>query len=112
MPKKGKVVFKLRIPIVEFFLPLLSSNIPRTLFIVSDNKPVQAGCSRLIKNFSEDIKDSEIYTELLAQVAPRGQNIDRHALTREDWLERADIMLSQAERIECKAFVTAQVGIL
>ena len=43
----------------------------------------QAGCSRLIKNFSEDIKDSEIYTELIAQVAPRGQHIDKHALTRQ-----------------------------
>jgi len=68
----------------------------------------KAGCSRLIKNFSEDIKDSEIYTELIAQVAPRGQHIDKHALTRQDWLERADIMLSQAEKIDCKAFVTAQ----
>ena len=26
----------------------------------------------------------------------------------QDWLERADIMLSQAEKIDCKAFVTAQ----
>lgn len=43
----------------------------------------QAGSSRLIKNFSEDIKDSEIYTELLAQVAPRDFNVDKCALTRE-----------------------------
>ena len=44
---------------------------------------LQAGCSRLIKNFSEDIKDSEIYSELIAQVAPMECNIDKDALTRE-----------------------------
>ena len=44
---------------------------------------LQAGCSRLIKNFSEDIKDSEIYSELIAQVAPRDYNIDKDALSRE-----------------------------
>ena len=73
---------------------------------------MQAGCSRLIRNFSDDIKDSEIYTELIAQVAPWGLDVDKSALSTEDWLERAEIMLSQAERIDCKAFVTAQVGIL
>ena len=37
--------------------------------------------------------------------------MDKTALTRQDWLERAEMMLSQADRIDCKAFVTAQVGI-
>ena len=46
----------------------------------SDN---QAGCSRLIRNFSDDIKDSEIYTELIAQVAPENYNVDKLALSRE-----------------------------
>merc|ERR1712154_84089 len=66
----------------------------------------KAGCSRLIKNFSEDIKDSEIYSELIAQVAPMECNIDKDALTREDWLERAELMLRQADKIDCAAFVT------
>ena len=43
----------------------------------------QAGCSRLIKNFSEDIRDSEIYTELISQVAPKDTDIDKLAMTKE-----------------------------
>ena len=43
----------------------------------------QAGCSRLIRNFSEDIRDSEIYTELIAQVAPQDYSVDKSALSRE-----------------------------
>ena len=69
----------------------------------------KAGCSRLIRNFSDDIKDSEIYTELLAQVAPKYVGLDKNALTREDWLERAEMMLTNAEKIDCRAFVSSRV---
>ena len=44
---------------------------------------LQAGCSRLIRNFSHDIQDSQIYTELIAQVAPEGADIDKVAMTKE-----------------------------
>ena len=37
----------------------------------------QAGSSRRANNFSGDIKDSEIYTELLAQVAPEGSGVNK-----------------------------------
>ena len=70
---------------------------------------MQAGCSRLIRNFSDDIKDSEIYTELIAQVAPRGLDVDKSALSTEDWLERAEIMLTRADKINCRAFVSSKV---
>jgi len=68
----------------------------------------KAGCSRLIRNFSDDIRDSEIYTELIAQVAPKETGIDKFAMTKEDWLERAEIMLSRAEKLNCRAFVSSQ----
>ena len=44
---------------------------------------LQAGCSRLIRNFSDDIRDSQIYTELIAQVAPKDLDIDKAAMTKE-----------------------------
>ena len=78
----------------------------------------------MIRNFSDDIRDSEIYTELIAQVAPKETGIDKFAMTKEvikcynvknnsdfdlkDWLERAEIMLSRAEKLNCRAFVSSQ----
>ena len=38
---------------------------------------IQAGSERRANNFSGDIKDSEIYTELLAQVAPDGSGVNK-----------------------------------
>merc|ERR1719410_147684 len=68
----------------------------------------KAGCSRLIRNFSDDIRDSEIYSELLAQVAPKDSHISKDYMSKEDWLERAEMMLSAADSINCRAFVTAK----
>ena len=72
---------------------------------------IQAGCSRLIRNFSDDIRDSEIYSELLAQVAPKDSHISKDYMSKEDWLERAEMMLSTADSINCRAFVTAKVNL-
>jgi len=66
----------------------------------------KAGSSRRANNFSGDIKDSEIYTELLAQVAPDGSGVNKFAMKKEDLLERAETMLEQAEKINCRQFVT------
>ena len=44
---------------------------------------VQAGSSRVINNFNEDIKDSEIYTDLIAQVAPKNVGVNKLALKKE-----------------------------
>merc|ERR1711953_1123565 len=52
----------------------------------------KAGSDRRANNFSGDIKDSEIYTELLAQVAPEGSGVNKFALKKEDLLERAEKM--------------------
>ena len=63
----------------------------------------------MIRNFSDDIRDSEIYSELLAQVAPRDSHISKDYMSKEDWLERAEMMLSTADSINCRAFITAKV---
>ena len=41
---------------------------------------VQAGSERHITNFGSDIKDSEIYTELISQIAPKNVGVNKTAL--------------------------------
>merc|ERR1711915_808139 len=68
----------------------------------------KAGSDRRIRNFHDDIKDSEIYTELINQIAPAGSGVNKDAMSREDMLERAEVMLEQADKIKSRAFVTAK----
>jgi len=68
----------------------------------------KAGSSRRIKNFSEDIKDSEIYTDLLAQIAPKDAGVNKFAMKKDDLVERAETMLEQADKIDSREFVTAK----
>ena len=69
---------------------------------------MQAGSSRRIRNFHEDIKDSEIYTELLYQIAPSTAGVNKDAMDIEDMIARAEKMLDQAEKLKSRAFVTAK----
>jgi len=68
----------------------------------------KAGSTRMIKNFNEDIKDSEIYTDLIAQVAPKDASVNKFAMKKDDLIERAETMLEQADKIESRAFVSAK----
>jgi len=68
----------------------------------------KAGSTRKIKNFNEDIKDSEIYTDLIAQIAPKEAGVNKFAMKKDDLTERAEMMLEQAEKIDSRAFVTAR----
>jgi len=65
-----------------------------------------AGHNRRVKNFTSDIKDSENYTVLLAQIAP--QHCNKNALQESDLTKRADMVLQNAEKIDCRKFVTAK----
>lgn len=65
-----------------------------------------AGHPRRVKNFTSDIKDSECYTVLLAQIAP--QQCDRKPLSETDLTKRAQLVLNNADKIDCKRFVTAK----
>lgn len=65
-----------------------------------------AGSQRRVKNFSGDIKDSECYTILLAQIAP--QHCDRKPLGESDLTKRAGMVLDNAQKLDCRKFVTAK----
>ncbi|KAL4224521.1 Plastin-3 [Mactra antiquata] len=67
----------------------------------------QAGVNRVITNFSSDIKDSEVYTYLLHQIAPQEKGVGLGPLNEPDGLMRAEAMLMEADKIECRAFITS-----
>ena len=50
-----------------------------------------------------------MYTELIAQIAPKDADVNKLALEKDELLERAETMLDQAEKIKSRAFVTAKV---
>lgn len=67
----------------------------------------KAGSQRRIKNFSGDIKDSEVYTILLNQVCPNNE-CDLSPMKEADTTKRAEKMLGQADKIGCRKFVSAR----
>ncbi|KAH9494756.1 phospholipid scramblase 1, partial [Bulinus truncatus] len=65
----------------------------------------KAGTNTRIKNFSEDIKDSEAYTYLLHQISPKEKGVDLSPLGVSDRYQRAEAMLREANKIGCRSFV-------
>lgn len=65
-----------------------------------------AGHPRRVTNFSGDIKDSENYTVLLNQLAPN--KCSRAPLSINDPAQRAEAVLENAAKLECRKFVTAR----
>ena len=61
---------------------------------------------RRVSNFSEDIKDSVVYTHLLHQIAPEVAGVNKLALQKSDLTERAEETLQQADKINCNEWVT------
>ncbi|RKO87451.1 calponin homology domain-containing protein [Blyttiomyces helicus] len=66
----------------------------------------KAGWSRKVTNFSSDIKDAENYTVLLSQLAP--STCSRAPLNTKDLFERAEQVLSNAEKLNCRKYLTAK----
>lgn len=64
-----------------------------------------AGSSRRVNNFSGDIKDSEVYTILLHQIAPKSAGVDTRALSESNMTRRAEIVLENADKIGCRKFL-------
>lgn len=64
-----------------------------------------AGHNRRIKNFHNDIKDSEGYTILLHQIAPKGSGVDKNALNESNMEKRAGMVLDNAAKIDCRKFL-------
>ncbi|KAF8373420.1 plst-1 [Pristionchus pacificus] len=65
-----------------------------------------AGIDRRLRNFTSDIMDSEIYTHLLHQIAPRHAGVTLSPLQRVGNVDRAGAMLCEAEKLDCREFVT------
>lgn len=63
-----------------------------------------AGWNRRVANFSGDVKDGENYTVLLNQLKP--EICSRAPLQTHDLLQRAEQVLSNAEKIDCRKFLT------
>jgi len=64
----------------------------------------KANWPRRVGNFSGDIKDSENYTVLLNQIAPN--SCSRGPLNEPDQTKRAEQVLQNADKIDCRKFVT------
>ena len=67
-----------------------------------------AGVNRRLSNFTTDIKDSIIYTHLLQQIQPEGSNLSTEALFETNLTKRAELMLRQADILNCRSFVTPE----
>ncbi|MCP9265646.1 Plsi protein [Dirofilaria immitis] len=74
----------------------------------------KAGVDRKLTNFTTDIIDSEIYTYLLNEIAPKAANVSLNPLSvkssagyqsSDGNIQRAGAMLNEAEKIDCREFV-------
>ncbi|KAG4029378.1 hypothetical protein MFRU_016g01310 [Monilinia fructicola] len=63
-----------------------------------------ANWPRRVANFSSDVKDAENYTVLLSQIAP--ECCDRGPLQTHDLLQRAEQVLQNADKLDCRKFLT------
>ncbi|KAL2842966.1 calponin homology domain-containing protein [Aspergillus pseudoustus] len=59
---------------------------------------------RKVTNFSTDVKDGENYTVLLSQLAP--EHCSRQPLQTRDLLQRAEEVLNNADKVNCRKFLT------
>ncbi|KAG8642127.1 fimbrin-5 [Manihot esculenta] len=65
----------------------------------------KAGYGKQVTNFSSDVKDGEAYVYLLKTLAPELNTSDDVASS--DPKQRANIVLEQAEKLDCKRYLTA-----
>ncbi|KAI9141258.1 calponin homology domain-containing protein [Paraphysoderma sedebokerense] len=63
-----------------------------------------AGVSRRVENFSTDVKDSEVYTYLLNQLAP--SSCSKAPLQEKDLTNRAELVLQNADKVGCRKYLT------
>ncbi|XP_004293437.1 PREDICTED: fimbrin-5 [Fragaria vesca subsp. vesca] len=66
----------------------------------------KAGYEKQVTNFSSDIKDGAAYAYLINAVAPEVSG--PASLNTKDPMERAKMVLEQAEKLECKRYLTAK----
>ncbi|XP_015169174.1 fimbrin-5 [Solanum tuberosum] len=66
----------------------------------------KAGYKKQVNNFSSDLKDGEAYAHLLNALAP--EHGTTNTLDTKDPTERANLIIEQAEKLDCKRYVTPQ----
>ncbi|KAL0400293.1 UNVERIFIED_CONTAM: Fimbrin-5 [Sesamum radiatum] len=66
----------------------------------------KAGYKKTVTNFSSDLKDGEAYAHLLNALAP--EHGTTTTLETKDPTERANLILQQADKLECQRYVTPQ----
>jgi len=64
-----------------------------------------AGSNKRVNNFSGDIKDSEAYTIVMNQIAPKSKGVNTNALNEKDMYRRAEMVLENADKLDCKKFL-------
>jgi len=62
-----------------------------------------AGSDRRVKNWTTDLKDSEVYTIVMNQLDPK--QCSKDALNKSDLTERAKIVLENGTKLGCKNFI-------
>lgn len=66
----------------------------------------KAGIDRRLNNFTTDVMDSELYTYLLNQIAPKDAGVGLYPLSVQGNVPRAGAMLNEADKLDCREFVT------
>ncbi|KAK7904073.1 hypothetical protein WMY93_016680 [Mugilogobius chulae] len=96
-------------------LDSLMSLSPEELLLRWVNYHLRNAGTQTISNFSEDIKDSRAYFYLMDQISPKGDGdfrlsikIDMSGINERDLNRRAELMLQQAARLDCRQFVSPQ----
>lgn len=66
-----------------------------------------AGVDRRLNNFTTDVVDSVVYTHLIHQIAPKHAGTSLSPLHVQGNIPRAGAMLEEAEKLDCREFVSA-----
>lgn len=71
----------------------------------------KAGVARRMVDFGKDLRDCEIFTHVMAQVAPAEKHVSKAALNEHDERKRAEITCGEADKLGVGTFLSA-AGIL